>query len=184
MLRGLSYGAAALLLMVSTGCSDPAAPPPVGGAYVEISSPSPAVPTKQCPNTGGGALVLGKIPPSGSDKGSPLTHDEGGATVECSVDSGKFSGFINKSPIAFRMKGEIDQATGTGTGSLAVYDPGSLTQLVTDSAAPCTITVTEPQKIGGETAWASFSCPALTSPSQPNVLCAAPVGYFYFDKCN
>jgi hypothetical protein len=183
MLRGWMVGAAALGAMVSVGCSDPAAPPPVGGAYFEISAVSPTVSGKQCPHTGAPGITIGSVPPSGSDKGHPLTDEENGASVECSVSGGKFKGYVQKNAFSVRVNGEIDTATGKGTMSFAAYDPNALTTLTTKDTM-CDVTVVEPMKIGGETAWAQFSCPALESPSQPSALCAAPVGWFYFDKCN
>lgn len=182
MLRGLSFGAAALLLMVSTGCSDTAAPPAIGGAYIEVATASPAVTGKQCP--GGGALTLGSIPPSTTDNGSPLTDDESGATVECSVGGGKFSGFLYKAPVSLRIKGQVDTATGTGTATLQVYDPNSLTTLVSEDGQPCTVTATDPMRIKDDTAWGQVVCPHMISESQPSVLCSVPTAVFYFSECN
>jgi len=187
-LRGLTVGAAALGSMVCMGCSDPAAPPAVGGAYIEVTAPSPPVPGTQCPHTGGAGITLGNVAPSVADKGQPLTDDENGARVSCSVGSGdtiNFNGTITKPPFSFRITGSIAKSTGSGTASVAFYDPNAVATFFSPTDNLCEVVATpEPMKIGGETAWARFSCPSLISKNNTGAACMAPVGYFFFDKCN
>jgi len=243
-LRGLTVGAAALGSMVCMGCSDPAAPPAVGGAYIEVTAPSPPVPGKQCPHTGGAGITLGNVAPSVADKGQPLTDDEGGAAITCAVGKGdtinfngtitkppfsfritgsiasstgtgtasvadkgqpltddengarvscsvgsgdtiNFNGTITKPPFSFRITGSIAKSTGSGTASVAFYDPNAVATFFSPTDNLCEVVATpEPMKIGGETAWARFSCPSLISKNNTGAACMAPVGYFFFDKCN
>lgn len=187
-LRGLAVGAAALGSVVTMGCSDPAAPPAVGGVYIEVTSPSPTIPGKQCPHTGGAGITLGFVPPNVADKGKPLTDDEDGATVKCSVGSGetiKFSGQVQKGANSFRISGTVTKSTMTGTASVAFYDPAAVTTFTTPTDTLCDVVATpDPMKIGDDTAWGRISCPSLVSPSQPNAACMAPVGYFYFGECD
>ena len=131
MLRGSSAGAAVTSILAMLGCSDPAAPPAMGSATVQLSSVSPTVPGKSCPGVGD-PIYLGEkdVGPSGSAKGKPFTHDENGATVSCSIGGGsevKFSGLIEKSAaFEIRFTGSSKcktvaspKAIGTSSGALA-----------------------------------------------------------------
>lgn len=186
MLRGSSAGVTVVSVLAVLGCSDPAAPPAVGSATVQISTVTPPVAGKSCPSTGD-PIYLGQkgVGPSGSAKGKPFTDDEG-ANVSCSVGSGaeiKFSGLIEKGGGFFQVTGTVAKA-GTGQAIVSVYDPASTDVLTSPTDQLCTVTVESlPLVVTDEKIWAAYSCPALVSQDNLSILCDIDQGWFYFDHC-
>jgi hypothetical protein len=187
MLRGSSAGATIVSLLAVLGCSDPAAPPAVGSATIQLSSVSPPVAGKACPSQGDPIyLGLSGVGPSGTAKGKPYTDDESGANISCSVGSGaevKFSGLIEKGGGFFQVTGSVAKG-GTGKAIVSVYDPQSTDVLTSPSDQLCDVFVdSDPLKVGAESIWASYSCPALVSSDNPSILCDVDLSWFYFDHC-
>ncbi|MFO0570235.1 MAG: hypothetical protein U0263_31630 [Polyangiaceae bacterium] len=172
--------------VAALGCSDPAAPPAVGGATVNLSTLNPPVAGKQCPGSGD-PIYLGQngIGPTGTAKGRPFTDDEG-ASVSCSIGSGsniKFSGLIQKGGGFFQVSGSV-QKGGTGNAVVSVYDPGSTDILTSPNDQLCTVSVADkPLVVGEEAIWASYTCPALASSDNLSVACSVDTGWFFFDHC-
>lgn len=187
MLRGSSAGAAAFTVLAMLGCSDPAAPPPRGSATVQLSQVSPPVAGKSCPSQGDPIyLGVSGVGPSGTAKGKPYSDDENGAQVACSVGSGaeiKFSGSITKGAGSFQVGGTVTKG-GTGKAVISVYDPASTDILSSPADQLCDVQVDSlPLNVGEEGIWASYSCPALVSDSNPSILCDVDLSWFYFDQC-
>lgn len=172
---------AAMLGAVSTmSCSDPVGPEPRGSAYLEVGQANPLVSGKNCPHTSSG-IIMGYSAPSTTSSGSVLVNDEKGATVECSVSGGNFSGKLKAGNGYFIVSGTSDGAK--GTAQVTVWDPNALETLVSPLDTPCEVSASPPLGIGGEKAWATFTCKAMVA-SPPNLLCAVTDGVFYFDHCD
>lgn len=187
MLRGSSAGAVVLTVLAAAGCSDPAAPPAIGGATVQLGSVSPPVTGKACPSSGDPIyLGVNGVGPTANAKGKPYTDDENGANVSCSVGSGseiKFSGLVEKGGGFFQVSGTVTKG-GSGKAVVSVYDPASTDVLTSPNDQLCDVFVdTLPLKVGAESIWASYTCPALTSTDNPSILCTVSQGWFYFDHC-
>jgi hypothetical protein len=187
MLRGSSAGAAVLSILAMLGCSDPAAPPATGSATIQLSTVTPPVTGKSCPSQGDPIyLGVNGVGPSGTAKGKPYTDDENGANVSCSVGSGseiKFSGLIEKGGGFFQVTGSVTKG-GSGKAVVSVYDASSTDVLTSPSDQLCDVYVDSlPLKVGEESIWASYSCPALTSTDNPSILCDVDLSWFYFDHC-
>lgn len=176
-LRGLAGFAAALGAVGTLGCSDPATSPPRGGAYLEVGNANPLEAGKNCPHSSLG-ITLGYTAPSQLSTGKPLTDEENGAHVSCSINGGKFHGQLTKDAGFFVMDGTV--SNGTGTASIAVYDEKAVKTLASPSDKPCQVTVLSKSD---EKIWATFTCEALTS-SAPNLLCAATQGVVFLDHCD
>ena len=187
-LRFLGLAVAALGAWGMIGCSSAAKSDPVGGLYIEIGSASSTdTPLGQKCTITPHAAQVGVVPPSQLDKGKPVTNDSGGASVSCSVGGGsqiKFSAALSKNNVSFGIQGTVAKG-GKGTASIHVYDPTSLTTLQNPADKPCNVYVDSPPlTAGGSKLWARFDCPALVSPSEPVIYCAATTGFMYFDNCD
>ncbi len=187
-LRFLGLAVTALAAWGTMGCSDPAKPDPVGGLYISIgnasSTDTPA--GKKCTIQSHQANI-GSVPPSQTSKGKPVTNDEGGATVACSVGDGSqinFTGSMSKGNVSFGIQGTVAKG-GSGTASVQEYDPISLVTLQNPQDKPCTVEVTPPPlTAGGSKIWARFECPGLISTTEPVIYCAADTSYVFMDNCD
>jgi hypothetical protein len=204
MLRSLSYAAAGLAVF-ALGCSDAPARPAKLGLYVMIRNPTdPSVAGKQCPTSTGVEWDIGKTikdssgkpidvdSPTPTDFGATLEDGKSEAEIDCTVrKSGSFRAIGGGlDPIIIPPDGRINfdmsgtaKPSGTpttNTVAASFFTPRTFQIRTTNDLPSCYIS--EVHKIDAGALWASFTCPALTEPTSPDVACSAN-GTFVFEYC-
>jgi len=194
MLRPLSFAAASVALF-AMGCSDAPARPAKVGLHVMIKNPTdPSVSEKQCQTMTGiewdigksivtNGMVTGVDSPTPTDFGTTLENGKGNAEIECTVrKNGTFisEGFgidpIIKVPngqVGFDLSGTA-KPSGTPQTNLvnaSFYTPVTFQIRTTNTLPSCYIS--QVHELNAGALWASFVCPALVDPSNPNNACDA-----------
>lgn len=167
---------AAVLSLISLGCSDPDPTPAAVGLTLGVAPPSVPRPGLQC-NTPGTTKTIGDPPPVGTNPGRRISDGDGSVKVDCKVSGkGPFSvsaKIENGKQVRFNISnGTIDKATGTGTFSASLYTPDTL-GLSSDPQTPCRFELdpSPPYEVKPGTLYAQWNCPLMTA--APSTGCSA-----------
>lgn len=116
--------------------------------------------------------------------GSPVYSGDEGTSVRCRVTaSGDIFGEIEARPkdISFRVTGELDPETGTGTAIIGMHAPGVAGYYTSPLEMPCSLTAIRTIQAGA--VWARFVCSRMTDSSSPGSACSSN-GEFLFERCD
>ena len=167
------------------GCSDPV-PPPAQASIFFVVGP-PGVPgSTGCAVSGSYVANIGGPPKATSgDPGPRAVDGQGDFKVGCRVSGGgsfSLSGSAENINTGFALlEGSI--SGGSGTGTVSVSGPGTAGKQLIAAPGECTLNVSRaPYQIAPGNVWAEFSCPLVTTPTDPGSRCSTR-GEFVFENC-
>jgi hypothetical protein len=136
---------------------------------------------------GGYAATIGGGPKSSiGDPGIRQANGEGFARIRCRVSgSGTFELSLSaeKQGTSFSLvDGTV--ANGRGTATIGMAGPGTAGALIGSPPGGCALDLgRQPFQVQAGAIWASYECPVVATPSQPDSQCRAQ-GEFVFENCD
>ncbi len=169
--RIAALGTAAWLVCFTTGCSDPAEPPPQGGASMMFAGGAQCTAFPKEFSIGSASSVHKTL----------LTDGDGGAQVSCSVKASG-SGYA----VSARLALDTRLLTFSGTTSKDMTNSAKVSARATElfepgsTGQPCEVEVNE---IGEGRAWLGFTCTGLVAAGSPHT-CDIRDGWLAIENCD